>query len=120
MSTGHSFKLCDDDWDLCVDSAGNIATCIEDEAIAQNVSNTIRLFTNDAWFEPERGIDHFNLDLGVRPLTNQVRARFIKAAVALPGVEAATVTDLTISEERELSGHIHVVTSNGGIADVVI
>ncbi len=119
MSIGHSLKL-NEDWDLFIDEAGNIATCIEDEAIAQNVSNTLRLFTNDAWFEPERGIDHFNLDLGVKPLTNQVRARFIKAAVALPGVEAAAVTDLNIDKDRRLSGHVHVVTTNGGISDVDI
>ncbi len=119
MRTGHSLKL-SDDWDLFVDSAGNIATCIEDEAIAQNVSNILRLFTNDAWFDPERGIDHFNLDLGVLPLTNQVRTRFIKAAESLPGVEAAAVTDLEIDDERRLSGQVHVVTSNGGLADVDI
>ncbi len=119
MSTGHSLKL-SNEWDLFVDSAGNIATCTEDEAIAQNVCNTIRLFTNDAWFDPERGIEHFNLDLGVKPLTNQVRARFIRAAESLPGVAAAAITDLSIDKDRCLNGHIHVVTTNGGVTDVDI
>lgn len=119
MATGHSLKL-NNEWDLSVDSAGNIATCTEDEAIAQDVCNAIRLFTNDAWFYPERGIDHFNLDLGVKPLISQVRARFTQAAQSVDGVSAATVTNLKVDDNRKLSGQVIVVTVNGGLHAVDI
>ena len=119
MATGHSLKL-NNEWDLFVDEAGNIATCTEDEAIAQDVCNAIRLFTDDAWFYPERGIDHFNLDLGVKPLISQVRARFTQAAQSVDGVAAATITNLQVDDNRQLHGQELVVTVNGGLKGVDI
>lgn len=119
MTKGHTLKL-NSEWDLCLDEFGNIATITGDEAIAQNVCNALRLFTNDAWFDPDRGIDHFNVDLGVKPLTNQIRARFIAAAESVDGVAAASVTGLKVSEDRKLSGLVHIVTTNGGFLDVAI
>ena len=119
MTKGHTLKL-NSEWDLCLDEFGNIATITGDEAIAQNVCNALRLFTNDAWFDPDRGIDHFNLDLGVKPLLSQVRARFTQAAQSVDGVAAATITNLQVDDNRQLHGQVLVVTVNGGLKGVDI
>ena len=47
INYGHSLLL-SDDWDLQLDVTGNIATTTGAYAIAQNVANSIRLFTDDA------------------------------------------------------------------------
>ena len=56
MPIGHTLTLDLNEWDLTLDSGGNIATSVGPYAIAQNVANAVRLFTNDAWYDPERGI----------------------------------------------------------------
>lgn len=65
--------LLTDDWDLTLDSAGDIATSTGAYSIAQNVGNAVRLFTNDAWFNPERGIPHFAIDLARMPALSVFR-----------------------------------------------
>ena len=45
---GHTLLL-SDDWDLMLDSGGNIRTATGAYGIAQNVANRVRLFTNDAY-----------------------------------------------------------------------
>ena len=46
---GHTLLL-SDDWDLMLDSGGNIRTATGAYGIAQNVANRVRLFTNDAYY----------------------------------------------------------------------
>ena len=58
MAYGHSLLL-DVEWDIQLDASGNIAVTTGDYAVAQNVSNAVRLFTNDAYYDPDRGIPHF-------------------------------------------------------------
>ena len=93
MSSQYSLRL-SDDWDLHVDPAGNIPTCVTDYSIAQNVANAFRLFTQDAWFFPERGIPHFlNSYLG-KPVSSDPRStsewtcvlKLIPAPVFCPSV----------------------------------
>ena len=48
MAYGHSLLL-DAEWDIQLDASGNIAVTTGDYAVAQNVSNSVRLFTDDAY-----------------------------------------------------------------------
>ena len=95
--------LLDDGWDINVDASGNIAKATGDYAIAQNVANAFRLFTNDAWFFPERGIPHFLIELRKAPKINVLKVRLRKAALAVEGVTDCEI-DLLNVEGRDLSG----------------
>lgn len=119
MSTGHSLKLTVEN-DLTIDGYGNIACCTLDEAVAQDVACTLRLFKDDAWYYPERGLDHFSTTLGIKPTASLVRTRFARAARQVPGVAAATVTDISIDDHRNLNCSVVVQTTNGGIKQIDI
>lgn len=116
---GHTLLLDTDTWDLTLDAGGNIATTTDSYGIAQNVANAVRLFTNDAWYDPDRGIPHFVIDLGLLPQDSLVRARMTRAARGVDGVAGATV-DITGLEDRVLTGTISLTLENGDVANVAI
>ena len=112
--------LLDDDWDLTLDSAGNIATTTGAYSVAQNVANAVRLFTDDAWFDPDRGIPHFAIDLARMPALSVFRSRVLAASRAVEGVETAdlTITGVNARNERVLTGEITIRTTTGETVDV--
>lgn len=119
MPIGHTLTLDLNEWDLTLDSGGNIATSVGPYAIAQNVANAVRLFTNDAWYDPERGIPHFIVDLGFLPQESVVRSRIGQAARGVEGVAAARVENLGL-EDRVLTGNIRLTTTEGDTSDVAL
>lgn len=124
MAYGHTLTL-DADWDLQLDAAGNIMTSSGDYAVAQNVANAVRLFTNDAYYDPDRGIPHFALTLGRKPVMSVFRAVVRRAALGVDGVRAAEVKDLALSQKdaqspdgssvtpRTLTGDIQLTMEDG-------
>lgn len=109
--------LLDASWDLTLDSGNNIATTTEGYAIAQNVANAVRLFTDDAYFDKDKGIPHFDIELGKRPNLSVLRSRIHAAAMEVEGVASATVT-FTSFDDRELKGEIELTTTDGDIINV--
>ena len=104
--------LLNNNWDITLDSAGNIATTQKSYAIAQNVANAVRLFTEDAYFDWDRGIPHFAIELRANPQISTLRARIKEASLAVDGVEAVQVDlDPVDSTTRELSGVITLETT---------
>lgn len=124
MAYGHTLTL-DADWDLQLDAAGNIMTSSGDYAVAQNVANAVRLFTNDAYYDPDRGIPHFALTLGRKPVMSVFRTVVRQAALGVDGVRAAEVKDLALSQKdaqspdgssvtpRTLTGDIQLTMEDG-------
>ena len=106
-----------DTWDLCLDGAGQIATTSGPYATAQNVANATRLFTNDAWYDPDKGVPHFNTELGQRPSLSVVRNRIRKAALTVPGILNADVQVEGVTD-REMTGNIALTLATGENADV--
>lgn len=104
--------LLDNNWDLTVNGSGNIATVSDAYAVAQNVANAVRLFTNDAYFDADRGIPHFDIELGHRPPIAVLRTRILQAARAVDGVADASV-EFTGVTDRTLSGEITLTTTTG-------
>ena len=103
---GHTLYLKPDDWDITLDSSGRISTSANAYAIAQNVANAVRLFTNEAFFAMDEGIPHFEIELGyTRPALSVLRARIREAALNVEGVLDAVVT-LDGVQNRKLSGEI--------------
>lgn len=113
---GHTLEL-SDEWDLQLDNSGNIKVVSDDYAVAQNVANAIRLFTDDAWYNPERGISHFLIELKKSPLLAVLKVRLKDAALNTPGVADASISLLT-AEGRDLSGIAFLTLTNGETLDV--
>ena len=44
------------DWDLCVDTSGNIALATEPYAIAQDVASACKTFLGECWYDTTYGI----------------------------------------------------------------
>ena len=118
--------LVDAEWDIQLDASGNIAVTTGDYAVAQNVSNAVRLFTNDAYYDPDRGIPHFAITLGRKPSMSVFRAVVRQAALGVDGVRAAEVKDLALSQTasaqtpagesippRTLTGDIRLTMEDG-------
>ena len=114
----YTLKL-DANWDLMLDDNGNIATARDGYAIAQNVANAVRLFTKDAYFDQNRGIPHFDIELGHYPPVSVLRSQIIKAAKMVEGVASATV-QFTSFDERALNGEITIKMTDGGTANVAL
>lgn len=106
--------LLTDKWDIQLDGNGNIATVDADYAIAQNAANAVRLFTNDAYFDRDKGIPHFSAELGKKPaparavLTNRIR----KAVMAVDGVVDAEIDLVYNTTTRVYGGEITITTVN--------
>lgn len=118
---GHTLFLDPDSWDLTLDAGGHIATTSsadgEAYGIAQNVANAVRLFTRDAFYDPDRGLPHFLMELGVAPDLSVVRGRIRRAALAVDGV-ADAVVDITAIADRVMQGKISLTTDTGEMVDV--
>lgn len=102
----HTFFL-DGNWDITLDSLGHLRMTTKAYAIAQNVANAVRLFTNEAFFAMDEGIPHFDIDLGRKPLYSVLRGRIKRAALAVDGVLDAVVNlDTPVGSDRKLTGEI--------------
>lgn len=117
MAERTSIKL-NNDWDLCLDAFGNLEACNDDDAICQDVSCALRLFTNDSYYEPTKGIPYLSIVLGVTPFESLVRSELTNTAKSVGGVLDASVENLTI-ENRILSFDMKCLTTNGTIREVI-
>ena len=103
---GYTLYLTPDNWDIALDSSGRLQTSAAAYAIAQNVANAVRLFTNEAFFAMNEGIPHFEIELGfTRPALSVLRARIREAALNVEGVLDAAV-NLDGARDRKLTGEI--------------
>ena len=124
MAYGHSLLL-DAEWDIQLDASGNIAVTTGDYAVAQNVSNAVRLFTDDAYYDPDRGIPHLAITLGRKPSMSVFRAVGRQAALGVDGGKAADVKDIQLVRKdtsnpagdaitpRTLTGDIRLTMEDG-------
>ncbi|MCK0514128.1 hypothetical protein MXE38_04510 [Anaerobiospirillum sp. NML120448] len=113
MAQKTSIKL-NNNWDICLDDFGNLQTCHEDAAICQDVACALRLFTNDSYYEPSKGIPYRDIVLGVTPFESLVRSELINTAKSVDGVLDADVESFTI-ENRALILAMQCLTVNGNV-----
>ena len=100
-------------WDLALDGAGRVAVAEGAAATAQNVANEARLFTNDAYFNQDRGIPYFVMALGQRVNAAVLRSYLRQAALAVDDVSEvlAIEIDNLNPASRVLSGDIQFTTA---------
>lgn len=102
-------------WDLQLTPEGNILLTSGALAIAQNLANEIRLWTNDAYFQQANGIAWKEVQLA-KKLDSAVLAQIIyEAGNRVPGVKSVdSVTVTAVDEEsRTLHGEITITTESG-------
>ena len=110
--------MLDENWDITLSGDGKIKVATEAYAIAQNASNAVRLFTNDAYFDKQKGIPHFDIELGhgisAIPL---LQTKIQNAARAVEGVNDA-IAILDIEKDRILGGSAYITLSSGENAEI--
>ncbi len=99
-------------WDLIIDSAGNIAMATPPYALAQDVASAVRLFLGELWYATTKGIPYFEDVLGQLPPLSLLTGYIEKAALTVPGVVSA---QCIISEfsGREITGQIQFIDETG-------
>jgi hypothetical protein len=102
------------EWDLTLDSAGNIAMAGTPYSLAQDAASAIKTFTGDLIYAPTEGIPYFAQILGQLPPLNDIRALYVAAAMQVPGVVAAQVFFSSFNN-RVLSGQLQVTDRVGAI-----
>nr|DAH90085.1 MAG TPA: hypothetical protein [Caudoviricetes sp.] len=120
--TAYTLSLDADTWDLSVGADGSLKTVKSDSAILQNVANECRCFTNDLYFDRDRGIPWFDDQLGQKLRPTLTRANLRAAALSVDGVESVESITLTYlgKSDRSLRAEIVVITENGTSGTVTV
>lgn len=102
-------------WDLTLNSAGRINTTVNAAATAQNVANEARLFTEDAYFNQDRGIPYFVAALGQRVNLAVLRSYLRRAALSVPDVEEVLAVQIISVDQatRAVKGDIQFTIQEG-------
>ena len=108
-------------WDITLNNNGDLVTTSGLYCDAQNVANAIRLFTKDAFLAQDKGVPHFDLDLGRMPAFSAVRSVYRKNAKAVENIRDAVVQNLRVDNDtRALTGVIVATTEDGQSVSVEI
>lgn len=102
-------------WDLVVDAAGNIAAAADPYALAQDAASAIRLFAGELWYDITKGVPYWAQILGVAPPLSLLKAKFIAAALTVPGVVSAQCF-ISSFTDREVRGQVQITDANGNTA----
>lgn len=113
MSTGLSLKLDPVEWDISLDEFGNLAMVTGDMAICQDVCTALRVFKNDLYYSPEKGIDYKQLAFTPSPAGRQIlKSEIMAAARAVPGVKELALAELAAGADRILTSAMYIRTVN--------
>jgi hypothetical protein len=100
------------DWDLVLDSSGNIAMAEQPYSISQDVASAIKTFKGEVWYDTEKGIPYFEQILGNTPPLPLFKEYMINQSLTVPDVVSASVVIKSI-DERRLEGQVHFTDVNG-------
>ena len=112
MTRFNTLLLDQTQWDLVIDSAGNIAMATPPYALAQDVASAVRLFLGELWYATTKGIPYFEDVLGHLPPPSLLMGYIEKAALTVPGVVSAQCVISTF-EGREVTGQIQFIDETG-------
>lgn len=100
------------DWDLTLDTSGNIALASNPHALAQDAASACRTFLGECWYDTTQGIAYWQDILGKMPPLELVRADLVAAALTVPGIASAQCFFSGLTN-RQLTGQIQVTDANG-------
>lgn len=101
-------------WDLVLDVDGNIAAASDPYSLAQDAASAIRTFIGECWYNTTLGVPYFESFLGKAPNVALMKAKFVAAALAVPGVTSAKVY-ITSVAGRRVTGQVQVTNESGEI-----
>ena len=100
-----------DDWDLTVDSLGNIAMASSPYAVAQDVASECKLWLGEARYDTTKGIPYDTSILGELPPPAKLISWYKTAALGVPEVKT---TDVILQySNRHLTGQIQCALADG-------
>ena len=100
------------EWDLVSNLAGNIAVAEDPYSQAQDASSAIQLFQNELWYNRSKGLPYWQKVLGKLPPLSLLRAKFVGAALTVPGIVAARCYFSSFLNRR-LAGQVQVFDKDG-------
>lgn len=113
MSAPYSTLLVDlTNWDLVLDSNGNIALAAPPYAVAQDVASAIKTFLNEVYYDSTLGVPWLQQILGQTPPLSVFKAAIVAAALSVPSVVSATCVIESI-QGRQVTGQVQFTTSGG-------
>jgi hypothetical protein len=104
-------------WDLIIDSAGNIAVASPPYALAQDVASAVRLFLGELFYDGTKGIPYFEDVLGHLPPPALLIGYIENAALTVPGVVSAQCIISTF-DNRTVTGQIQFIDETGALNGV--
>jgi hypothetical protein len=122
MHTRHTLSL-NAEWDIYLTDVGNIALTYGVYATAQNVGNECRMFTRDAYFQQQKGVPHYLVDLGSKlPAKPLLRSYLRQAALRVADVMSIDAIELEDFDKtaRRLTGNIFFTTLEGENVDLSV
>lgn len=99
-------------WDLVADAGGNIAVASDPYSQAQDAASAIRLFEGELYYDTTKGVPYWSQILGLAPPISYMKAKFVAAAMTVPGVTAAKAFLAAITR-RVVSGQVQITNKNG-------
>lgn len=99
-------------WDLTVDVSGNIAVASDPYSMAQDAASEIKTFAGEVYYDTTIGVPFWASILGKLPALTLVKAKFVAAALRVPGVVAARCF-ISSFTGRKLSGQVQIVDASG-------
>jgi len=117
MTMYNTLLLDQTEWDLVMDSAGNIAMATPPYALAQDVASAVRLFLGELWYSRNEGIPYFEDVLGQLPPIALLVGYIEKAAMTVPGVVSARCI-IESFDNRAVTGQIQFIDEKGAENDV--
>lgn len=102
-------------WDLCQDTAGNIAVASNPYAMAQDAACAIRTWQGEVYYNTADGVPYRDQILGQQVPLALVRSYLEAAALTVPGV-VETRAFFTRFEGRHLSGQVQIADRTGRLS----
>ena len=110
--------LLDENWDLTLDSNGNLATTTQPYAMAQDVACACQLVQGEAIFDDTIGIPYFEKILGTPAPVGLLSSYIKEQAERLTTVRQATVTLTTDRSTRKATGYIEIIDTNSTLTTI--
>ena len=104
-------------WDLCLDSSGNIALAAPPYSLSQDVASAVRLFLGELYYNTKKGIPYWSQVFGHAIPSALLKQLIVNAALTVPGVVTAQVI-ITAFSGRSVSGQIQYTDASGEVSSV--
>ena len=108
------------EWDLVLDSAGNIAVASEPYSLGQDAASAVKTFSDggpggvgECYFDTTLGVPYFTeIFRGPPASVSRIKQLFVDAALTVPGVSSARCFIAQVSG-RMLLGQVQVTPQSG-------